>query len=144
MQFIIVTRRLLALVNSYTMSYIPEDAAWDEAYENMSLELYPEHKEQAIAEFTRVRLRSYYVDHPKVLVPAVQLFKESQTLLSNRHHAAALVFAASATELFLKASLLRPVVYGLVHSESLAELVVNAALSQTGFQRYEQLLARVC
>ena len=38
------------------MSYGPEDAAWDEAYENMSRELYPEHKEQAIAEFTRERL----------------------------------------------------------------------------------------
>lgn len=125
------------------MSYTPEDAAWDEAYENMSLELYPEHKEQAIAEFTRERLRSYYVAHPEVLVPAVRVFKESQALLSNGHHAATLVFAASATELFLKASLLRPVVYGLVHSESLAELVVNAALSQTGFQRYEQLLAKL-
>jgi hypothetical protein len=46
------------------MSYIPEDAAWDEAYENISRELYPEHKEQAISEFTAERLRSYYTMHP--------------------------------------------------------------------------------
>ena len=125
------------------MSYGPEDAAWDEAYENMSRELYPEHKEQAIAEFTRERLRSYYVAHPDVLVPAVRTFKEAKALLVGGHNSAAFAFAASATELFLKASLLRPVVYGLVHSEALAELVVASALSQTGFKRYEQLLAKL-
>ncbi|XTI72389.1 hypothetical protein ACQAYK_12020 [Acidithiobacillus sp. AC3] len=125
------------------MSYSPEDAAWDEAYESMFRELYPEHKEQAIAEFTSERLRSYYVAHPEVLVPAARAFKEAKMLHANGHHSAALVFAASATELFLKSSLLRPVVYGLVHNESLAELVVAAALSQTGFMRYEKLLAKL-
>lgn len=125
------------------MSYGPEDAAWDEAYENMSRELYPEHKEQAIAEFARERLRSYYVTRPDVLIPALRTFKESKALLAEGHNPAALVFAASATELFLKVALLRPVVYGLVHSEALAELVVTAALSQTGFKRYEQLLAKL-
>ena len=125
------------------MSYSPEDAAWDEAYESLSRELYPEHKEQAIAEFTSDRLRSYYVAHPEVLVPAVRAFKEAKALHQNAHHSAALVFAASATELFLKSSLLRPVVYGLVHNESLAELVVAAAMSQTGFVRYEKLLAKL-
>ena len=125
------------------MSYGPEDAAWDEAYENMSRQLYPEHKEQAIAEFTRERLRSYYVTRPEVLEPAVRAFKEAKSLLAASHHAAALVFAASATELFLKVALLRPVVYGLVHSEGLAELVVTSTLSQPGFKRYEQLLAKL-
>lgn len=125
------------------MSYTTEDAAWDEAYESMSRELYPEHKEQAIAEFTRERLRSYYVAHPDVLVPAARAFKESKALLEAGHHAAALVFAASATELFLKAALLRPVIFGLVHSEALSELVVSATLSQSGFKRYEKLLAKL-
>lgn len=125
------------------MSYGPEDAAWDEAYESMSRELYPEHKEQAIAEFTRERLRSYYVAHPELLVPAARVFKEAKALLAEGHQSAALVFGASATELFLKGALLRPVVYGLVHSEALAELVVEAALSQTGFKRYEQLLSKL-
>lgn len=125
------------------MSYSPEDAAWDEAYESMSRDLYPEHKEQAIAEFTSERLRSYYVAYPEVLVPAVRAYKEATALQANGHHSAALVFAASATELFLKSSLLRPVVYGLIHNESLAELVVAAALSQTGLMRYEKLLTKL-
>lgn len=122
------------------MSYTPDDAAWDEAYDNMSRELYPEHKRQAIEEFREERFRSYYLSNPDVLAPATRAFKESKALLEAGHHAAALVFAASATELFLKGSLLRPVVHGLV-SESFAELVVEAALSQSGFRRYEKLLA---
>lgn len=123
------------------MSYSPEDSAWDEAYESMSRELYPEHKAQAIVEFSYERLRSFYAKTPDVLVPAVRNFKQATFLYESGQHAAALVFSASATELFLKGALLRPVVYGLVHSEALAELVVEAALAQTGFKRYQALLS---
>ncbi|MEO7888208.1 MAG: hypothetical protein ABI893_16440 [Polaromonas sp.] len=125
------------------MSYTTEDAAWDEAYERMSDELYPGHKAQAIIDFTHERLRSYYVANPNLLVPAVFTFKEARELLSCEHPTAALVFSVSATELFLKGALLKPVIYGLVHSDSLAELVVSAALTQTGFRRYSQLLAKL-
>jgi hypothetical protein len=123
------------------MSYTDEDAAWDEAYDRMSEELYPGHKAQAIVEFSYERLRSFYVKNPDVLVPAVRSFKIAKASLASEQPAAALVFAASSMELFLKGALLRPVVYGLVHSDALAELVVEAALSQTGFRRYEKLLA---
>lgn len=123
------------------MSYSPEDSAWDEAYESMSRELYPGHKAQAIVEFSYERLRSFYAKTPDVLVPAVRNFKQATSLYESGQHGAAVVFSASATELFLKGALLRPVVYGLVHSEALAELVVEAALAQTGFKRYQALLA---
>lgn len=123
------------------MSYSPEDFAWDAAYESMSQELYPEHRAQAIIEFSYERLRSFYAKAPDVLVPAMRNFSQAKSLYESEQHAAALVFAASATELFLKGALLRPVVYGLVHSEALAELVVDAALAQTGFKRYQALLA---
>lgn len=125
------------------MSYGPDDAAWDEAYENLSRELYPEHKEQAISEFMADRLRSYYRQHPHITAPGVRAYKEAKALLADGHLAASLVFAASATELFLKAALLRPVVYGLVHSEALAQVIVDSALSQTGFARYDKLLSRL-
>ena len=123
------------------MTYTYEDAAWDEAYETMSRELYPEHKTQAISEFREERLRSFYTENPELLVPAAKAFKEAKALFANGDHAAALVFSASATELFLKSSLLRPVVYGLIHNQALADLVVPAALSQSGYIRYEKLLA---
>jgi len=123
------------------MSYDYHDAAMDEAYERLSEELYPGHKAQAIIEFTYARLRSYYLAHRELLVPAARTYKTAESLLSANQPAAALVYAASAVELFLKGCLLRPVVAGLVHSESVANLVVESALSQTGFKRYEKLLA---
>ena len=111
------------------MSYGHEDAARDEAYESLSRELYPEHREQAISEFIAERLRSYYALHPDVTTPGVRAYKEAKALLVGGHFSAALVFASSATEIFLKAALLRPIVYGLVHSEALAQAVVDSALS---------------
>jgi HEPN domain-containing protein len=62
-------------------------------------------------------------------------------LLSQNHYAPAVVFFVSAIELLLKATLLKPVVYGLVHHEPLAEIIVKYALGQTGFDRYEGLLS---
>lgn len=123
------------------MSYDYHDAAMDEAYERLSQELYPEHKAQAIREFTYERLRSYYLQHKVLLVPAARTYRIAESLLLAKQPAAALAFSASAVELFLKACLLRPVVSGLVHSEAVADLVVDSALSQTGFKRYEKLLA---
>lgn len=46
------------------MNYTPEDAMWDEAWERISEDLYPEHKEQAIHEFTQGRLRSFLSQEP--------------------------------------------------------------------------------
>ena len=86
-------------------------------------------------------MRSYYVANKELLVPAVSTFKRSKELLELKQPQAALVFAVSTIELFLKACLLRPVVAGLVHSETLAELVVDASLAQAGYKRYEKLLA---
>ncbi len=123
------------------MSYDYHDAAMDEAYERLSEEMYPGHKAQAVIEFTYERLRSYYLQNKELLVPAARTHKSAKSLLAANQYAAALVFAASAIELFLKACLLRPVVAGLVHSESVAVLVVESALSQAGFKRYEKLLA---
>jgi hypothetical protein len=123
------------------MTYDYHDAAMDEAYERLSEELYPGHKAQAVIEFTYERLRSYYLQHPELLVPAAKTYRIAESLLAADQPAAAFVFAASAIELFLKACLLRPLVAGLVHSESVANLVVESSLSQTGFKRYEKLLA---
>ncbi len=123
------------------MSYDYHDAAMDEAYERLSEELYPEHKAQAIIEFTYERLRSYYLQHKNLFVPAARTYRVAESLLAAKQYAAALAFSASAVELFLKSCLLRPVVAGLVHSESVADLVVESALSQTGFKRYSKLLA---
>lgn len=125
------------------MSYDATDAAIDEMYARISEELYPEHREQAVNEFTADRLRSYYLSNPMVMRPAVDTLQEVQKLKANGHHAAVVVFCATAIELLLKATVLQPVVHGLVHSPGLADVIVKYAVGQTGFDRYRDLLSRL-
>jgi hypothetical protein len=125
------------------MSYDQSDADRDEMYERLSEELYPQHRDQAVVEFTSERLRSFYVANSLVMQPAIKAIQEGQHLLRNGHWSAALVFFVTAIEVLLKATLLKPVVHGLVHSEGLANAVVEQALGQTGFDRYTGLLAKL-
>lgn len=120
-----------------------QDAALDDFYQQVAEELYPDHREQAIQEFTADRLRSLYVAHPEVMVPAVLAYRDAKKLGEQGHHAATVIFCVTAVEVFLKATLLKPVVYGLVHHESLAALIVEHTLGQTGFERYKTLLSRL-
>jgi hypothetical protein len=125
------------------MSYDEHDAALDEMYYRIGEELYPDHKAQAIEEFTAERLRSFYLKNPDVMQPALVTYKEAKALHEAKHYGAALVFFVTSIELFLKATLLKPVVYGLVHNDSLADVIVQHALGQAGFDRYKSLLAQL-
>jgi hypothetical protein len=124
------------------MSYDPQDAAFDEMYERIGEELYPEHKEQAVSEFTADRLQAFYLSNPMVLRSAVESLQEVKRLKTNGHSSAAVVFCATAIELFLKTTLLQPIVHGLVHNAGLADVIVKHAVGQTGFDRYRGLLSR--
>ncbi|MFM0006217.1 hypothetical protein PQR57_35170 [Paraburkholderia dipogonis] len=125
------------------MSYDEHDAAMGEMYERIGDELYPEHRVQAIGEFTADRLSSYYLANPMVMRPAVDALQEAKRLNANGHHSAAVVFCATTIELLLKAMLLLPIVYGLVHNDGLADIIVKHAVGQTGFDRYRNLLSRL-
>jgi hypothetical protein len=125
------------------MSYDLHDEARDAIFDEISRELYPDHKEQAITEFTTARLQSYYIGNPWVMRPAVDSIQEGRKLQANGHSSAAVVFFVTAIELLLKATLLKPVVHGLVHSAGLAEIIVQQALGQPGFDRYTKLLAKL-
>src|SRR5712692_1013915 len=125
------------------MSYTPEDAARDQFFEELEKELYPQHKEQAIEEFTRERLQSFYAKNPDVAANAVRSYKEAKSLLDHGHASASFVFSVSTIEQFLKIALLKPVVYGLAHHEPLADLVVDLTIGQNGFDRYNKLLSKL-
>lgn len=118
----------------------PDEDDRNEMYEQIARDFYPDHKAQAITEFTRDRLQSYYVANPRVMRPAVDAIQEGRRLRSNGHAGAAVVYFVTAIELLLKATLLKPVVHGLVHMDGLAEVIVGQALGQAGFDRYVNLL----
>lgn len=125
------------------MSYDESDAARDEFYETLRRELYDELRDEAVAEFSEERLRSFYMKNPDVMRPALEAMREGKWQQDNQRHSAAVVFHVSAIELLLKATVLKPVVYGLVHNEALAEVIVQHTLAQSGFDRYARLLAEL-
>ena len=125
------------------MTTTPEDSAAEVFYERVARELYDAHKDEAVREFTTERLRSYYLRNPELAAAGPRLFREAKVLYRAGQFGPALVWAVTLIEVIFKGAVLRPLVHGLVHSDSLADLVVQAALSQPGYKRYEQLLARL-
>ena len=113
---------------------------WEEAaYEEAMDALYAEHKEQAIEKFTDERLQSYYLANPSVGSPPLMSLNEARMLLPD-HPTAAFVFAATAIEVAVKGVLLKPIVYGLVHSDSAAGIITDMVIAHTGFDRFRKLL----
>ena len=84
------------------MSYDENDAAMDEFYDQISHELYPDHRDQAISEFTQERLKSFYIKSPLVMRTALDSLQQGKSLLSNNYFAPSLVSFMSAIELLLK------------------------------------------
>ena len=125
------------------MSYDQQDAAMDAFYEQISQELYPEHKEQAIDEFIEERMHSYYLKNPKIIQAPIDSYLHAEELVGISPRGA-LVMYTTAIELFLKAVLLKPVLFGMINNENVAELIVNSSVSQTGFKRYKKLLNSLC
>ncbi|HAL44342.1 MAG TPA: hypothetical protein DCP47_00225 [Phycisphaerales bacterium] len=124
-----------------SMSY--DEAAYEQAaYEQYMEELYEKHREEAIEEFTFELLRSYYNENKLLAKPAFDTLSEARKL-NELHSSAGVIFAAIAMETGLKTMLLKPIVHGLVHAESVASLITDLAVSHTGMDRYRDLLLRV-
>jgi len=121
-----------------SMSY--EEAAYDqylsERYEELKVE---ELIKEAIEEFTDERLKSYFLDNRALAKPAVDALSAAREL-TGINVTASFLFAAIAVEVGLKTTLLKPIVYGLVHAESVAGLVTDLAASHAGMDRYRKLL----
>ena len=101
-----------------------------------------EHKEQAIQEFTVERLQTYYIHYPDIAKPAFHALSEARQLIS-RHPTASFIFSAISIEVGIKVTLLKPVVYGLVHSESLAAIITDKVIRQTSIDRFQKLLFKI-
>ena len=125
------------------MSYDEQDAAMDAFYEQISQELYPEHKEQAIDEFIEERMRSYYLKNPNIIQAPINSYLHANELLGISPRGA-LVMYTTAVELFLKSVLLKPVLFGMINNENIAELIVDSSVGQAGFNRYKKLLNSLC
>ena len=116
----------------------PEEIARAEWYS----ELVDDVSQQAVDEFTLDRLRSYYLANPDLVKDIVLIFNEAKALIG-LSPSASLVLFTTVIELGLKTALLRPIIYGLVHNESVADLISDLVVRQNGFDRFKPLLARI-
>jgi hypothetical protein len=79
---------------------------------------------RAIEEFQTERLQSFYKDHRELALKPIHLGKEARLVLEESP-SAALVLATASIEVGFKSIILRPIISGLVHEESLASLVTE-------------------
>jgi len=125
------------------MSYDDYDAQQDALWEQASEALYPEHFERAVAEFTSDRLQSFYMAHRDVALAPLDALSKARALLPD-HPEAALVFAAVAVEIGLRAAVLRPITYGLVHDEDIAGVVAEVLMTtRPPLDRLRELSLRI-
>ena len=116
----------------------PEDIAREDGY----AEIYDEISSEAIAEFTTDRLRSYYLRNPSLARNVLAIYREAKSL-ADSSPTAALVLYTTAIEVALKSAVLKPVIYGLVHNESVAELVSDLVVRNNGIDRFKSILAAI-
>jgi len=119
-----------------------QEAAYDEFVESLAEELYEEHKGRAINEFVEERLKSYYLENADIAIGTIKFIKKSKEMLEV-DPTSSLMYSSVATEVVLKSVLLKPVIFGLVHTESLAELVASMLVKQAGIDRFKKLVFEI-
>jgi hypothetical protein len=115
-----------------------DEVARDEWYSDLVEQI----SSEAVDQFTFDRMRSYYASHRDIAKRVVSVYREAETVAPVSPSAAAVMFT-TATELGLKVTLLKPVIYGLVHNESVADLVSELAVKHNGLDRFKPLLSRL-
>jgi hypothetical protein len=108
-----------------------EDLGWEAAEEEGLRRMYEELAPHAINEFTAERLKSYYLANRKLAQPAHEALSFARSL-ATPFPRAAVVFGATTIEVTLKRVLLKPLIYGLVHNDALAEFIASLSIKHNG------------
>jgi hypothetical protein len=115
------------------------DAARDDYYDDV----YEQISEEAVENFTAQRLRATYDKEPAIAEKPFRALAEARLLLQTPHCTAAFIHAAIASEVMLKGIILKPILQGFVHSDSIAPLIVELAFGSSGLERMQKLLAKI-
>jgi hypothetical protein len=85
---------------------------------------------QAVEQFQTERLQSFYKEHKDLALKPIRMAKEARSVFE-QSPSAALVLAVVSIEVGFKAIILRPIISGLVHEESLASLITEMFVKNT-------------
>lgn len=116
-----------------------QEAAEEEAYDRLREEI----SKEAVREFTAERLTSFYDRDPRIAEKPIVSLMQARLLLQTPHHTAAFIHAAIASEVMLRGVILKPIIYGFVHNDAIAPLIVELAFGSTGLERIKKLLTKV-
>jgi hypothetical protein len=124
------------------MSYDANDEAYDRMVDELSAQLYPEHRDQAISDFTMDCFQRFYLRNPQIADFPAKLLAEARSLLElTGHPSPVVVFGAAAAEVGLKLTILKPLISGFVLDSAFAgifaDLLTNRA---TSFDRLKKLI----
>ena len=110
------------------MSITPSDVEFEEFLDRLHTEWEEEYAEQYRIEgrgnFVNQRLASYFVQNPEMDARAKKRCKAAPELLHINYDACT-VLAYSAIEVGFKTLILKPVIYGFVNSDHMADYGIN-------------------
>lgn len=117
---------------------------YNEFYEHYrNSDHYAQDMDEAVEEFKADRLKSFYLENPLVGEPSLRLLKEAKELFDSKHYSAAQVFAGAATEVIFQEVLLKPIVYGFVHSDNIASMLAHIIDETKGVYKFKALLVHI-
>jgi hypothetical protein len=118
---------------------------YDEDFADSSYydEIVEQASKEAVASFTFERLRSFYDKERTIAEKPFDALAEARRLLQTPHNTAAFIHAAIASEVMLRGVVLKPILLGFIHSDSIAPFIVELAISSSGLQKFGKLLAKV-
>lgn len=103
---------------------------------------YEVHRERIVEEFKAELLNEYYRSHHDLPLRSLGLLFEAKTLVSISPRAA-LGLACASLELTVKNLILRPLLHGVVHQGSVADLLADLTIARSAIDRLRGLLADV-
>jgi hypothetical protein len=120
------------------------DAIYDGVLEKyFRSDSYHEDISRAIEEFIDDRQKSYYIANPTVAEPASKLLTEARDLFALTHYGVAQVMAGAAAEVTLGDALLKPMVYGFSHSDTVAGLIVDIVNDTKHVYKFKALIIEI-
>jgi hypothetical protein len=134
------------------MGYEPIDAWYEEAEQaayDAAMEQYRdsgayfEDMGRAIDDFVSERQKSFYVEHPLIAESSFNLLSEAKDLFALNHYSASQVFAGAATEVIFGEALLKPIVFGFVHSDTFAPMVADIIEGARSVYKFKELILHI-
>src|ERR1041384_299751 len=143
---------MVAFLRGESMGYEPIDAEYearmDAIYEGVlehyrNSDSYYEDINKGIDDFIAERQKSFYIEKPAVAESAFNLLSEARELFTLGHYAAAQVMAGASVEVTFGDALLKPMIFGFVHSDAVAPMVADIIEDARSVYKFKALLVEI-